>query len=131
MRNHPQITITGAPAIFGTAHAKSLADLGFFAARFVAAATCRGDVGHGLEGEMIVYSGGGTASAFGVIELNATEENGTMSGLQIKEKSEGRKKYYEFLRENLQEIYFTLNFLSYQAKKYEVKKSSKKVKKSN
>ena len=34
---------------------------------------------------MIVYGGGGTASVFGIIELNVTEENGTTSGLQIKE----------------------------------------------
>ena len=50
MRNHPQITIT-ALAGFGTAHATSLAALGFSAARFAAAAACRGDVGHGLEGK--------------------------------------------------------------------------------
>ena len=50
MRNHPQITIT-APAEFGTAHGTSLAALGFSAARFAAAAACRGDVGHGLEGK--------------------------------------------------------------------------------
>ena len=74
-----------APAGFGTAHATSLAALGFSAARFSAAATCRGDVGHGLEGKMIASGGGGTASVFGIIELNATEENGTTSGLQIKE----------------------------------------------
>ena len=84
MRNHPQITIT-ALAGFGTAHATSLAALGFSAARFAAAAACRGDVGHGLEGKMIVDGGGGTASYFGVIELNATEEDGTTSGLQIEE----------------------------------------------
>ena len=80
MRNFPQITIT-APAGSGTAHATSLAALGFSAARFAAAATCWGDVGRGLEGKMIVYGDGGTASVFGIIELNATEE----SGLQIKE----------------------------------------------
>ena len=50
MRNHPQITIT-ALAGFGTAHGTSLAALGFSAARFAAAAACRGDVGHGLEGK--------------------------------------------------------------------------------
>ena len=50
MRNHPQITIT-ALAGFGTAHATSLAALGFSADRFAAAAACRGDVGHGLEGK--------------------------------------------------------------------------------
>ena len=50
MRNHPQITST-ALAGFGTAHAMSLAALGFSAARFAAATACRGDVGHGLEGK--------------------------------------------------------------------------------
>ena len=68
MRNHSQTTIT-APAGFGMAHTTSLAALGFSAARFAAAAACRGDVGHGLEGKMIVYGGRGTASVFGVIEL--------------------------------------------------------------
>ena len=80
MRNHPQITIT-ALAGFGTAHGTSLADLGFSAARFAAAAACRGDVGHGVEGKMIVWRR--RMSYFGVIELNVTEENGTTSGLQI------------------------------------------------
>ena len=84
MRNHPQTTIT-APAGFGTAHGTSLAALGFSAARFAAAAACRGDVGHGLEGNMIVYGGGGTAFIFCIIELNVTEKDETTSGLQIKE----------------------------------------------
>ena len=61
IRNFPQITIT-APAGSGTAHATSLAALGFSAARFAAAAACRGDVGHGLEGKMIIYGGGGSPS---------------------------------------------------------------------
>ena len=72
MRNHAKITIT-APAGFGTAHATSLAALGFSADRCAAAAACRGDVGHGLEGKMIVWWR--RKSAFdGVIELNATED---------------------------------------------------------
>jgi len=74
-RNHHQITITiTALAGFGTAHATSLVALGFAPAGFVAAAACRGDVGHGLKGKMVVYGGGGTASVFGIIELNATTE---------------------------------------------------------
>ena len=79
MRNHPQITIT-APAGFGMAPAMSLAPLGFSAARFAAAAACRGDVGHGLEGKMSIRWRRKSV-VFGVIELNVTEENGTTSGL--------------------------------------------------
>ena len=84
MRNHPQITIK-AHAGFGMAHATSLVALGFSAAGSTAAAAYRGDVGHRPEGKMIVYSSGRIVSVFGVIELNAMEENGTTSGLQIKE----------------------------------------------
>ena len=63
----PGITIT-APVGFGTAHTMRLVALGLSAAGLAAAAACGGDVGHGLEGKMIVYGGGGSpSSVFGVI----------------------------------------------------------------
>ena len=46
MRNHPKIMFT-APEDIGTAHTARLVALGFSAAGFAAAATCRGDVDHG------------------------------------------------------------------------------------
>ena len=44
---------------------------------------CRSGDAMDLKGKLSY--GGGTAAVFGVIELNATEENGTTSGLQIKD----------------------------------------------